>query len=239
MNRWITNGIGLSAMGALCFCAWAFYQAGSAVRENRQNLLVASAGAREALNPHGAGMPTIFNEARDITIAILKPCKPGKPETCGLIPAVRDVAVNAGAATVAMQRQIEQTEPLIQSAAIAVQDTSQHLNKTIDAATETTLQARTDLGTLNESLAATRPLIEAYTRSGNNLNALLERPAIPQLVDSAAALTSNAAGISADAKRIADKLTADYFSTQPWYKKIGRYASDAFDYGALFARHVP
>ncbi len=156
MNRWILNGIGLSAMGALCFCAWAFYQVGSAVNENRPALRIAAAGARDALSPTGAGLPTIFNEARDVTIQLLKPCKAGQPESCGLIPAVRSVAVNAGSATVAMQRQIDKTEPLIQSAAAAIQDTSSHANKAIDAATETTLQARTDLGTLNESIAASR-----------------------------------------------------------------------------------
>lgn len=219
-------------MGALCFCGWAFYQIGSTVRENRAALALTLSSAK-------VGIPDVFAESRDVTIALLKPCKPGKPASCGLIPAIRSVAVDAGAATVAMQSQIRQTEPVIQSAALALQNTSDHANTAIDAMTAAGLQARVALGTLNTSIAASQPLLEAYTQSGRDLNAILERPAIPALLNSSASLMSNAAGISADGKKITDKLTGDYLSPQPWWKKLARYASDTYDYGALFARHTP
>lgn len=239
MNRYISNLMGLSAMGALIALGWAGFEAGFAIRENRPALKAASAGAQAALSPTGAGVPTIFNEARDITIAMLKPCKPGKPETCGLIPSVRNVAVDAGAAVRTMNDQVSQTQPLIETAARAVSDTSAHANKAIDAATEATQQARTDLQTLNGSIAASQPLLESYRRAGDSLNEILKRQAIRQILDNTASMTESGAGILADGRKVTDKATADYLSPQPWWKKAGRYASDAFDYGALFARHTP
>lgn len=231
--------MGLSAVGALLLCAWAFYQVGSTLRENRPALMATTAGLRTATDPKGAGLPTLFNEARDVTIAVLKPCKPGKPETCGLLPAIQAVAVNAGAAVQTASDQVKATQPILTAAADSIQATSDHANKAIDAAATATGQARADLITLDTSLAAARPLLEAYTQSGRDLNAILERPAIPSVLDSSAELMNNAAGISADGKKVTDKLTADFLSPQPWWKKVGRYASDTFDYGALFARHVP
>ena len=111
---------GLAGLGALLVCGWAALQLGSAVRENRKDAHTAVTGAAAALSPTGAGLPTVFNEARDITIAVLKPCKPGKPETCGLIPSVRNVAVDAGAAVRTMGDQVKQTQPLIEGAAKAM-----------------------------------------------------------------------------------------------------------------------
>lgn len=239
MNRIISNLMGLSAVGALITLGWAGFEAGSAIRENRPALKATAAGAQAALSPTGAGVPTLFNEARDITIAILKPCKPGKPETCGLIPSVRNVAVDAGAAVRTMNDQVSQTRPLIESAARAVSDTSAHANKAIDSAREATEQARTDLQTLNGSISASRPLLEAYTRAGDSLNDILKRQAINRILDNTASMTESGAGILADGRKVTDKATADYLDPKPWWKKVGRYASDGFDYGALFARHTP
>lgn len=233
------NGMGLSAMGALFAFGWAFYQVGSLAHENRANVAATMAAISAATDPKGSGLPTVFNESRDVTIALLKPCKPGNPASCGLIPALQATALGATQAATVASQQIAQTQPLIQAAANAVTDTAGNLNKTIDAATETTLQARDDLKSLDTPISDAGPLLEAYTQSGRDLNAILERPAIGRLLDSSAAVTQNAAGISADGKKITDKLTSDYLSPQPWWKKVGRFASDTYDYGALFARHTP
>lgn len=230
---------GLAGLGALSACLWAALQLGSAVQENRKDAHTAVTGAAAALSPTGAGIPTVFNEARDITIAVLKPCKPGKPETCGLIPSVRNVAVDTGSAVRTMGDQVKQTQPLVEGAAKAISDTSTHANKAIDAATEATQQARADLQTLNGTISAGRPLLEAYTRAGDSLNEILKRQAISRILDNTASMTESGAGILADGRKVTDKATADYLTPQSWYRKVGRYASDAFDYGALFARHTP
>jgi hypothetical protein len=239
MNKWVANVLGLAGLGALLCVSWAAYETGSAVAENRAAIRVAAAGAQKALDPNGPDLPTLFNEARDITIAILKPCKPGKPDTCGLIPAVRSVAVSAGGAVDAMKNQVNQTQPLIENAAKAIASTSEHADKAIDAAAGATLQAQTDLATLNGTIAAGQPLLETYKRSGDDLNEILEQKAIKKILDHAAGVLESSDGIAADGKKITDKLTVDFLAPQPWWKKAGRYAGDAFDYGALFARHAP
>lgn len=232
MNRYIANTLGLLSMGAVCVLGWTLYQVGSTVRENRADI-------RTITSTSKTGIGSVFAESRDVTIALLKPCKAGKPETCGLIPAVQQVAVNTGSATLAMKTEIDQTQPLIQNAALAVKGTAEHLNKTADAATAATLQARADLNTLNGSIGAAKPLLEAYTRSGDDLNKILERKAITRIIDNSESLTGSVAGIMADGKKVTDKATSDYLSPKPWWKKVTRYAGDTYDYGALFARHTP
>lgn len=232
MNRWIANALGSVSIGAVCILGWTSYQVGSAVKENRANI-------RMAVSNSKTGLADVFAESRDVTIALLKPCKPGKPESCGLIPGVQQVAANTGSVTVAVRDQLDQTQPLIRNAAAAVSSMSDHLNKTADAATLATLQARADLETLNGSLLQFQPLLTAYTRSGDDLNAILERKTITQSIDNFASITGSAAGILSDGKKVTDKATADYLDPKPWWKKIGRYAGDTYDYGALFARHTP
>lgn len=245
MNRWklfvrtfyVLKG--LAGLGALLACAWAALQLGSAVRENRKDAHTAVSGAAAALSPTGAGIPTIFNEARDITIAVLKPCKPGKPETCGLIPSVRNVTVDAGAAVRTMGDQVKQTQPLIEGAAKAIADTSNHANKAIDAATEATQQARTDLQTLNGSLEESRALVASYTRAGDSLNEILKRKAINQILDNTASMTESGAGIIGNARKVSDKITADYLKPVPWYMQPIHRAGELWDIGAAVARHAP
>lgn len=207
-------------------CCWTLYQVSSTVQENRAALHAVSVGAQKAFDPNGAGVPTVFNEARDITIAILKPCIKDKPETCGLIPSIRSVAVSAGGAVDAMKNQVNQTQPLIQNAALAISDTSNHVNKAIDAATNTTLQARTDLQTLNMSIAASKPLLEAYTQSGVDLNKILEQKAITQILDQTAGITTHGNSIAGNLDKVSTKLTNDFVTTKPWYRRIAPSADD-------------
>lgn len=239
MNRWISNVMGLSAVGALIALGWAGFEAGSAIRENRPALKAASAGAQAALSPTGAGVPTIFNEARDITIAMLKPCKPGKPETCGLIPSVRNVAVDAGVA-------VQNSSKLVDIASQSVSGVSQHVQGTSDAATRlldstaaTINKVPDTLTALNGAIGNVKDLAGTGNDSLNDINRILERQAINRILDNTASMMESGAGILADGRKVTDKATADYLSPKPWYRKVGRYASDAFDYGALFARHTP
>lgn len=226
-------------MGALCFCAWAFYQIGGAAKQIKATDAENRADIRSMIKSAKTGVDDVFAETRDVTRQLLQPCKPGKPETCGLIPAVRSVAVNAGSATVAMQTQIQQTEPVIQAAAAALSNTSDHANKLIDTATEATAQARDDLKTLNSPISDSGALLEAYTAAGNHLNEILKQKAITETLNNMASMTGSGAGILADGKKVTDKATADYLSPKPWWMKVGRFASDTYDYGALFARHTP
>jgi hypothetical protein len=203
MNRWIQNGIGLSAMGALCISGWTAYELGATVRENRSDIRTTVAASR-------VGVADIFAESRDVTVALLKPCKPDKPATCGLIPGVERVAGDTGAAVRTMQTQVAATQPLIQSAATAL--------------TETAGAARTDLQTLNGTIAAAQPLLEAYTRSGDTLNIGLqtETADLHKVLIAAAGTMQHVDGIAGNGEKVSDHLEQeiDHPVKPKWYVRI-------------------
>jgi hypothetical protein len=127
------------------------------------------------------GILDVTAESRDVTIAVLKPCKLGRPETCGLIPAVRMTVQDTGAAVQTMQQQVAQTQPLITAAAQnlnlagdAVKDTAGHLSKTADAATVAIQTVTIDAKTANDLLVQLRPLIASYTATGNDLDTTIK-----------------------------------------------------------------
>jgi hypothetical protein len=127
------------------------------------------------------GILDVTAESRDVTIAVLKPCKVGRPETCGLIPAVRMTVQDTGAAVQTMQQQVAQTQPLITAAAQnlnlagdAVKDTAGHLSKTADAATVAIQTVTIDAKTANDLLMQLRPLIASYTATGNDLDTTIK-----------------------------------------------------------------
>jgi hypothetical protein len=167
MNKYIANTLGSVAIGALCVCGWAAAEVALTVEENRPDI-------RATVSTAKTGVADVFSESRDVTIALLKPCKAGKPETCGLLPAVQQVASSAGTATQAASQEIQQTQPLIQNAALAVSDMSAHLDKVTDAATAATVQAQRDLATLNGSIGAAKPLLDAFTADGQDLDTAIK-----------------------------------------------------------------
>lgn len=119
--------------------------------------------------PHGwlagvqTGVDDLFAESRNITIAMLRPCKAGHPDGCGLIPAARTVAQNTGAAVSEITRQTQQSGALIQTTTESLRTTSEDLHGFIG-------QGTVDLATLNGAIAQTQPMLAAYTRAGDEIN---------------------------------------------------------------------
>ena len=70
-----------------------------------------------------------------------------------------------------------------------------------------------------------------------DLDALLKRKAVGDILDNTAAITANGAGILADGRKLADKATSDYLTPKPWYVKLRSYSGDVFDISAFLARH--
>ena len=99
--------------------------------------------------------------------------------------------------------------------------------------------ATANLDALSDPAKGLPAMVASYTAAGDNLNAILRQKAIAEILANVDSMTGSGAEILADGKKVTDKATADYLAPQPWWKKAGRYASDAFDYGALFARHTP
>jgi hypothetical protein len=141
MNKCVANALDLISFAAVCISGWAAYQVGAAIKENRAALSAIVATTK-------TGTDDVFSESRDVTIALLRPCKAGKPETCGLVPSVNQVARDTGAATLAMQTQIEQAQPLIQNATAAVSELAAHGDKALDATSETAQAASKTLNSM-------------------------------------------------------------------------------------------
>jgi len=158
----------------------------------------------------------------DSTIANLnRPCK-GKagPDACGTLAQINKTDIDIGEAVITMQRQVAQTGKLTAAAATTLQTTANRasdahtaLTGTAKAATETLHGASLDLETLNDSIQATKPLIEAGTITVKHYGAMA--PALSATADNVKRMTADGARITKDAADEADKLT------HPPKKKLG------------------
>lgn len=227
MNRWILNAIGLSAVGALLLCCFAAYEAGSAIRENRPAASMLLQRVTPGAGKANALIDAAYNFIHNTSDNVNRPCGAGRP--CGLLAQTEKTVVKAGDAVVTTQL-IERKTAL--EASQTLSGVSNHVNAAADASA----------GLLNAGTVALNrlPALEdGATAAVGNFNRLLSSKSLSDAIDGAAGMTQHGNAIMGDLQRVTDKATADYLSPKPWYRKVGRYASDAFDYGALFARHTP
>ena len=113
------------------------------------------------------------------------------------------------------------------------------LHKTTDAATTGVQALTTTIQTADHVITNLQAPIDGFTQDAADLDALLKDNAIHRTLEATATTSEQIAGVSTDLRKVTDKATADYLTPKPWYTKMGRFASDAFDYGALAARHIP
>jgi hypothetical protein len=179
----------------------------------------------------------VQNESRDITIALLRPCKPGP---CGLIPGVAQTTADTGAAVRTMQQQVAQTQPLITAAANGINGMTAKVGTAMDAftgtanaGTQAVLQARTDLQTLNGSIAATRPLLTNLSASSGHLDAFLKGEMLTKTLPAIAMNVQKATGNVE--LTTADIRSQVYKWTHPGKKKITFWT--ATEAGGDYARH--
>jgi len=188
-----------------------------------------------------AGIAPIEDRLTKLFVEIERPCKGAgdDPNSCGLIANVKKVAIDTRHAVITTQLQVQQTQPLLANAAGAIQTEAEKLGKTTDAATALLNTANSAVDQLNDDRSGLSPLMQAYLRSGTDLDDLLKRRAVTETLDNVAGITGNVNRMTLDGQRVTTKLADDFLAPQPWWKKAGRFAGDAFDYGALAARHVP
>ena len=208
----------LSPSAVLCgIVGWAAWQIGITVSENRDNIAHISDSAK-------TGVDDVFAESRDVTIAVLKPCKPGHPETCGLIPAARQTVQDTGSAVKVMQQQVAQTQPLITASAKtlndageAIKDTASHLNKTADAATGTLNASTTALNTFNTKAG---PLFDAYTNTGVDMDKMLRENAteLHGTLVGIQGIATNTAGITGSVDKMTAHLEKEVDTKKPLWK---------------------
>jgi hypothetical protein len=127
----------------------------------------------------------------------------------------------------------------INDSAHTLNDNLAALHETEDAATALLRSTTIDVDYLGKPIQGLNGLVLNANDAADQVNQLLKRRAVEQTLDHLAGITAHLDGISADGQAVTDKLTTDFLAPKPWYRKAGRFASDAFDYGALAARHIP
>jgi len=95
------------------------------------------------------------------------------------------------------------------------------------------------MGESQRTMAAAQPLLSALASSGEDLDSLLKRKSVTDTLDNLDKMSVSGSAILDDGRKVTDRATDDYLSPKPWWKKVYRFAGDTYDYGALFARHVP
>jgi hypothetical protein len=149
----------------------------------------------------------------------------------GTLHEINKVAVKIGDAVVTTQLQERSAIPHVNAAMDQFGFAASRLSRTADSLSGTanaltgTAQAAT--GTLNEgqrTIAAAQPLLSNYSQAGYDLDELLKRKAIGQILDHAAGILDRGDNIAGDAQRVSDDLTRRYFLPEPWYKKVGPFA---------------
>ena len=228
MSRWISNTLGISLTAVVCL----FGYGGVLLFPH----IIAAVDATRDVAQQGVIAGTTFNHPKWGTLY----------EVDQTLKNIRLTVDAANKVAIHEEHQLSTIDGYASHLDREVSDLAGSSGRTLDAiattaqgATDTLSEAQTDLATARTSLVAIPPLMEAYTRSGEDLDTLLRSQAISGTLENVDALTGNLNGIAADGRKVTDKLTTDFLAPQPWWKKIGRFASDGFDYGALAARHIP
>lgn len=116
----------------------------------------------------------------------------------------------------------------------ATVDELRALKGTTDAGTQLELQAVTTLQTMDSK---TGMLLDAYTASGRDLDALIQEnsPSVRTVLQNSASMTGSGAGILADGKVVSDKITYDYTHPVKWYQQPWKLVTLGVD-AALLAK---
>jgi hypothetical protein len=141
----------------------------------------------------------------------------------------------------AAKSQVQQLGPLLESVKTASDSIAPAVDKIGDTAAAGTTLLRTTTATFaqfNDPDHGISPIMATYLKSGQDLNTILERQAIGKMLDSFAGIAHNGDLITGQFELVTKKASDDYLGPHPWYTKVGRFASDTYDYGALFARHA-
>ena len=194
------------------------------------------------LNTDIVNLSALVQSAHDTLDAVNRPC--GAGELCGLLAQANKTIVKVGDAVVTTQIQERKAAPhaiaamdSLGSAAEKLGKSADSLSKTSDAATESAQALTITLDTANGALLESKTAIQSFQRSGDDLDALLKDQAIHRTLDNIADTSGNVNRITFDAQRVSGKITDDFLTPKPWYKKVGKYAGDTFDVGAFLARH--
>lgn len=174
-------------------------------------------------------------KAAQLLDALNRPC--GKRQPCGTLATVNKTVVKIGDAVVTTQEQERAITPHTIAAMDNLNRAANALTETASAAAGTLHSASDDLKTLNTSIAATQPLIEAATATVRDYGALA--PALTATAASVQGMTFHFNAIAGDAQTVADKETKDFLKPTRWYMVPVKRFGEIWDITTAVARHTP
>lgn len=203
--------------GALLFVCWKLSAALDTTRQAAWNVSALAWNSQ----------PTVqhVNEATDVWAQASKKQTEAADE---LLRDLRAQSWHVDRTLTTFNAQMEHVGPLLDS----LRDEAVELRKTTVAAT----------GTLDEgkrTIQALQPVLGHSSDAVSHLDAILQDRNISDTISNVQAVTQNAAGISLDARKAADKATADYLRPTKWYMQPVKRFGQFWDIGAAVARHTP
>lgn len=123
--------------------------------------------------------------------------------------------------------------------ALALHENLTAMHKTTDAATDLAVALTTDARTMNQTIASAGPLLEASTLAVAHFDALINSPDLSHALSHIDGMTASGDAILGDARKVADKETADWMKPVPWWRAPIAKTGQLIDIGAALARHTP
>lgn len=92
---------------------------------------------------------------------------------------------------------------------------------------------------VTEDADGVRPILANADGAVGDFRRFMTAPALTATISNVDAMTAAWAATSGDLRKVADKMTADYFKPVPWYLYPVKKSSELLDIGAAVARHTP
>ena len=117
------------------------------------------------------------------------------------------------------------------------------LGKTAGEARETISAMGDDVRSARSAVESVQPVMDRLAIDEASLGKTIDDvdgmvPKISSTVDMLNESLGHARGILYDGQKVSDKLTSDFMTPKPWWKKAMGYGGDTFDVLGLVARHV-
>ena len=163
-----------------------------------------------------------------------------------LLLALKSTTVHADMALAHEDRNLDQYDANLEQLTGSLDTLAQFGVRTLDSANSALGDARTDLGTLDGTIAALQPLAAQVTANGkaleittDSLNARIGDKRIDSILDSFQSVSASGAGILADGRKIADKETAGYLKAHTPWGVVSRRLWGAYDITTWIAAERP
>lgn len=157
----------------------------------------------------------------------------------GTLHEVNKAIVKAGDAVVSTQIQEQVATSHLNATLDGIQTIPGHVNTLVDSGSRTLDTATTTLASVSiltsEVGSKVPPLLEAYTQTGDDLDALLKSHAVNDTLTNVDSMTASGAGILANGKTVSDKITYDFMHPVPAWKQPMKILQLGFD-AALLAK---